>query len=117
MATEDECVLRFLGSGVLSLSVYVEYLNFFVVQVNPHEFYSACKRRRALKEAFRFSRLVGRKSLRNYNMLLSVCAQSQDASGKKNSCSQMPSKYYDHAALKACCDSFQLMVLADRLMT
>lgn len=74
-----------LGIGFWgALSVYGWCLNCFVVQVNPHEFYSACKRRRALKEAFRFSRLVGRKSLRNYNMLLSVCAQAQDASGKNS---------------------------------
>lgn len=76
---------KLLGAGRLQDCVAIlesidEYSILNMDKVNPHEFYSACKRRRALKEAFRFSRLVGRKSLRNYNMLLSVCAQSQDAS-------------------------------------
>lgn len=58
-----------------------------VLQVNPHDFYSACKKSRAVKEAFRFSQLA-KKSLRNYNMLLSVCAQARDASGR-DSCSRI----------------------------
>lgn len=76
---------KFLEAGRLRDCVAVlesmdEHLILNMKKVNSYEFYSACKKRRALKEAFKFSRLVRRKSLRNFNMLLSVCAHAQDAS-------------------------------------
>lgn len=74
----------FIPSSLIFVSSRKPLIIFFALQVNPYEFYSACKKTRALKEAFRFSRLAGRKLLRNYSMLLSVCAQAQDASGEKN---------------------------------
>jgi len=80
----------FILSSLIFLLCRKPLMIFFAVQVNPYEFYSACKKTRALKEAFRFSRLVGRKLLRNYSMLLSVCAQAQDASGE-NSFLRLPS--------------------------
>lgn len=53
------------------------------LQVNHFRFYEACKRKRAVKEAFTFLKLLRSEStLRNYTMLLSVCCHAQDIDGE-----------------------------------
>ncbi|XP_042507893.1 pentatricopeptide repeat-containing protein MRL1, chloroplastic isoform X2 [Macadamia integrifolia] len=45
------------------------------------KFFKACKSQKAVKEAFRFTKLVVNPTLSTFNMLLSVCANSQDSDG------------------------------------
>ncbi|KAK2665499.1 hypothetical protein Ddye_004073 [Dipteronia dyeriana] len=44
-------------------------------------FFNTCKSRKAIKEAFRFFRLVSNPTLSTFNMLMSVCTSSQDLEG------------------------------------
>ncbi|KAG8368156.1 hypothetical protein BUALT_Bualt15G0015700 [Buddleja alternifolia] len=44
-------------------------------------FYDGCKSQKAVKEAFRFTRLIPNPTLSTFNMLMSVCASSQDSEG------------------------------------
>ncbi|XP_051146812.1 pentatricopeptide repeat-containing protein MRL1, chloroplastic [Andrographis paniculata] len=44
-------------------------------------FFEVCKRQRAVKEAFRFTRFIHNPTLSTFNMLMSVCASSQDLEG------------------------------------
>ncbi|KAK1352318.1 pentatricopeptide repeat-containing protein MRL1, chloroplastic, partial [Heracleum sosnowskyi] len=44
-------------------------------------FFRNCKTQRAVKEAFRFTKLIPNPTLSTFNMLLSVCASSQDLEG------------------------------------
>nr|XP_010920272.1 pentatricopeptide repeat-containing protein MRL1, chloroplastic isoform X2 [Elaeis guineensis] len=50
-------------------------------KVHHTSFLKACKGQKALKEAFRFSKLIRNPSMSTFNMLLSVCASSQDFDG------------------------------------
>lgn len=50
-------------------------------KVHHTSFLKACKRQKAVKEAFRFSKLIRNPSMSTFNMLLSVCASSQDFDG------------------------------------
>lgn len=45
------------------------------------KFYNACKKHRAVKEAFRFTQLIKKPSMSTYNQLLSVCAKAKDIQG------------------------------------
>ncbi|KAF5727843.1 putative Pentatricopeptide repeat-containing protein [Tripterygium wilfordii] len=45
------------------------------------KFYKICKNRKAVKEAFRFTKLVPNPTLSTFNMLMSVCASSRDPEG------------------------------------
>ncbi|KAJ4965436.1 hypothetical protein NE237_017285 [Protea cynaroides] len=45
------------------------------------KFFKACKSQKAVKEAFRFTKLIVNPTLSTFNMLLSVCANSQDLDG------------------------------------
>ncbi|KDP27602.1 hypothetical protein JCGZ_19607 [Jatropha curcas] len=45
------------------------------------KFFKICKIQKAVNEAFRFCKLVPNPTLSTYNMLMSVCASSQDSSG------------------------------------
>ncbi|XP_058091004.1 pentatricopeptide repeat-containing protein MRL1, chloroplastic isoform X2 [Magnolia sinica] len=44
-------------------------------------FLKTCKSKKAVKEAFRFAKLIKKPTLSTFNMLLSVCASSQDSEG------------------------------------
>ncbi|XP_075674334.1 pentatricopeptide repeat-containing protein MRL1, chloroplastic isoform X2 [Castanea sativa] len=44
-------------------------------------FFEACKRKKAIKEAFRYTKLIPNPTLSTFNMLMSVCASSQDSEG------------------------------------
>ncbi|KAH7687016.1 Tetratricopeptide-like helical domain-containing protein [Dioscorea alata] len=50
-------------------------------KINPVKFLNVCKKQKALKEAFRFVKLIEKPTLSTFNMLLSVCASSQDFEG------------------------------------
>ncbi|XP_002534048.2 pentatricopeptide repeat-containing protein MRL1, chloroplastic [Ricinus communis] len=45
------------------------------------KFFKICKIQKAVKEAFRFCKLVPNPSLSTFNMLMSVCSSSQDSDG------------------------------------
>ncbi|KAF5198471.1 Pentatricopeptide repeat-containing protein mrl1 protein [Thalictrum thalictroides] len=45
------------------------------------KFFNICKSQKAVKEAFCFAKLIGNPTLSTFNMLLSVCASSQDSEG------------------------------------
>ncbi|GFP85958.1 pentatricopeptide repeat-containing protein mrl1 chloroplastic [Phtheirospermum japonicum] len=44
-------------------------------------FFDVCKSQKAIKEAFRFARFIPNPTLSTFNMLMSVCASSQDPEG------------------------------------
>ncbi|KAL9414692.1 hypothetical protein AB3S75_043034 [Citrus x aurantiifolia] len=44
-------------------------------------FFNVCKSQKAIKEAFRFFKLVPNPTLSTFNMLISVCASSKDSEG------------------------------------
>ncbi|XP_027112098.1 pentatricopeptide repeat-containing protein MRL1, chloroplastic isoform X1 [Coffea arabica] len=44
-------------------------------------FFKACKTQKAVKEAFRFTKLIPNPTLSTFNMLMSVCASAQDSEG------------------------------------
>ncbi|PIA55521.1 hypothetical protein AQUCO_00700073v1 [Aquilegia coerulea] len=44
-------------------------------------FFNICKSQKAVKEAFHFAKLIRNPTLSTFNMLLSVCASSQDSEG------------------------------------
>lgn len=44
-------------------------------------FLNACKSQKAIKEAFQFCKLIQNPTMSTFNMLLSVCASSQDFEG------------------------------------
>ncbi|CAH8380213.1 unnamed protein product [Eruca vesicaria subsp. sativa] len=46
-------------------------------------FFKLCKKQRAVKEAFRFTKLIPNPTLSTFNMLMSVCASSQDIEGAR----------------------------------
>nr|UPT49114.1 pentatricopeptide repeat protein AaPPR357 [Agave angustifolia] len=50
-------------------------------KVHHTKFLKACKSQKAVKEAFRFCKLIPKATLSTFNMLLSVCANSQDFEG------------------------------------
>ncbi|KAK8944396.1 Pentatricopeptide repeat-containing protein [Platanthera zijinensis] len=50
-------------------------------KVHHTRFLNACKSHKAVKEAFRFCKLINKPTLSIFNMLLSVCANSQDFDG------------------------------------
>ncbi|KAH0900786.1 hypothetical protein HID58_040289 [Brassica napus] len=46
-------------------------------------FFKLCKKKRAVKEAFRFTKLIPNPTMSTFNMLMSVCASSQDIEGAR----------------------------------
>ncbi|XP_072954156.1 pentatricopeptide repeat-containing protein MRL1, chloroplastic isoform X1 [Typha angustifolia] len=50
-------------------------------KVHHTSFLNACKSQKTVKEAIRFSRLIKNPKMSTFNMLLSVCASSQDFNG------------------------------------
>ncbi|KAJ1256307.1 hypothetical protein BS78_K049600 [Paspalum vaginatum] len=50
-------------------------------KIHHASFFSMCKKQRAVLEALRFCRLIGNPKISTFNMLLSVCAHSQDFDG------------------------------------
>ncbi|XP_022747971.1 pentatricopeptide repeat-containing protein MRL1, chloroplastic-like [Durio zibethinus] len=45
------------------------------------KFFKICNRQKAVKEAFRFTKLISNPTLSTFNMLMSVCASSKDSEG------------------------------------
>ncbi|XP_038973233.1 pentatricopeptide repeat-containing protein MRL1, chloroplastic isoform X4 [Phoenix dactylifera] len=67
-------------SCILSpVCLLIDFCQFF--QVHHTSFLKACKSQKAVKEAFRFCKLIRNPSMSTFNMLLSVCASSQDFDG------------------------------------
>ncbi|KAI8554125.1 hypothetical protein RHMOL_Rhmol05G0073600 [Rhododendron molle] len=69
------CLLILL---TLSLSLIYQMIWF---QVYHAQFFKKCQSLRAVKEAFRFTRLIPNPTLSTFNMLMSVCTSSQDSEG------------------------------------
>lgn len=55
---------------------------FFLIQVYHVKFFKLCRSQKAVKEAFRFCKLVQNPTLSTFNMLMSVCATSQNSAGR-----------------------------------
>lgn len=66
----------------LFLSVILFFL--YPYQIYHASFFKLCKKKRAVKEAFRFTKLIPNPTLSTFNMLMSVCASSQDIEGDFN---------------------------------
>lgn len=62
----------FLHNGNMRVSIF---------QVYHARFFQACKSQKAVKEAFRFTKLIPNSTLSTFNMLMSVCASSHDLEG------------------------------------
>lgn len=45
------------------------------------KFFDLCRRQKAVKEAFRFAKLIPNPTLSTFNMLMSVCSSAQDSDG------------------------------------
>lgn len=54
---------------------------YHLFQVYHAGFFKACKTQKAVKEAFCFTKLIPNPTLSTFNMLMSVCASSQDLEG------------------------------------
>ncbi|XP_022727395.1 LOW QUALITY PROTEIN: pentatricopeptide repeat-containing protein MRL1, chloroplastic-like [Durio zibethinus] len=52
-----------------------------VNKVHHAKFFKICSRNKAVKEAFRFTKLIRNPTLSTFNMLTSVCASSKDSEG------------------------------------
>lgn len=50
-------------------------------QVYHGRFFETCKKKKAVDQAFRFIKLIPNPTMSTYNMLMSVCASSQDSEG------------------------------------
>ncbi|XP_042004136.1 pentatricopeptide repeat-containing protein MRL1, chloroplastic-like isoform X1 [Salvia splendens] len=55
--------------------------SFDMDKIYHSRFFDVCKRQKAVKVAFRFARLIRNPTLSTFNMLMSVCASSQDSEG------------------------------------
>ncbi|XP_047944173.1 pentatricopeptide repeat-containing protein MRL1, chloroplastic-like [Salvia hispanica] len=55
--------------------------SFDMDKIYHSRFFDVCKRQKAVKVAFRFTRLIRNPTLSTFNMLMSVCASSQDSEG------------------------------------
>lgn len=74
-------LLTICSCRILTLSIF---------QVHHTSFLKACKSQKAVKEAFRFSKLIRNPSMSTFNMLLSVCASSQDFDGNSSTSGSRP---------------------------
>ncbi|KAK7264209.1 hypothetical protein RJT34_31814 [Clitoria ternatea] len=52
-----------------------------MTKVYHAKFFNTCKKRKAVKEAFDYIRLIPNPTLSTFNMLMTVCANSQDSEG------------------------------------
>ncbi|KAK6136673.1 hypothetical protein DH2020_029580 [Rehmannia glutinosa] len=68
-------------------------------------FFDVCKSQKAVKEAFRFTRLISNPTLSTFNMLMSVCASSQDSEG-----AFQVFQYVQEAGLKADCKLYTTLI-------
>eukprot|EP00250_Pteridium_aquilinum_P009708 c18875_g1_i1 orf=314-2758(-) len=76
-------------------------------KIKHSKFYNACKKHKAVKEAFRFTQLIERPSLSNFNQLLSVCALAKDLQGAFEVLD-----YVKRAGLKADCMLYTTLISA-----
>ena len=69
---------------LLNLSEFhrADYWLSLYFQVHHMSFLKACKNKKAVKEAFQFCKLIQNPTMSTFNMLLSVCASSQDFEGR-----------------------------------
>lgn len=75
------CILLLSVNSWAELVLYL----FICFQIYHAKFFKTCKIQKAVKEAFRFCKLVPNPTLSTFNMLMSVCASSQDSEGKLTS--------------------------------
>lgn len=76
-------------------------------KIKHARFYKACKKHKAVKEAFRFTQLIERPSLSHFNMLLSVCALAKDLEGAYEVIDNV-----EKAGLKADCMLYTTLISA-----
>ncbi|BBN05937.1 protein MpPPR_28 [Marchantia polymorpha subsp. ruderalis] len=50
-------------------------------KIHQSRFFNSCKKQKAVREAFRFTRLLSRPTLQTFNMLISVCREARDVDG------------------------------------
>ncbi|KAL2512379.1 Pentatricopeptide repeat-containing protein MRL1 [Abeliophyllum distichum] len=74
-------------------------------KVYHSRFFHACKSQKAVKEAFRFTRLIPNPTLSTFNMLMSVCASSQDSEG-----AFQVLQHVQEAGLKADCKLYTTLI-------
>lgn len=74
-------------------------------KVYHSRFFHACKSEKAVKEAFRFTRLIPNPTLSTFNMLMSVCASSQDSEG-----AFQVLQHVQEAGLKADCKLYTTLI-------
>ncbi|KAL8543129.1 hypothetical protein ACS0TY_003861 [Phlomoides rotata] len=68
-------------------------------------FFDVCKRQKAVKVALRFTRLIPNPTLSTFNMLMSVCARSQDSEG-----AFQVLQHVQEAGLKADCKLYTTLI-------
>lgn len=68
-------------------------------------FFDVCKRKKAVKEAFRFIRLIPNPTLSTFNLVMSVCAGSQDSEGASE-----VMQHVQEAGLKADCKLYTTLI-------
>lgn len=77
---------RLLKSGRLSECVeLLEHMDskdiLDMSKIYHAKFFDFCRRQKAVKEAFRFAKLISNPTLSTFNMLMSVCSSAQDSEG------------------------------------
>lgn len=76
-----EGIVRELQTKI-DLSVYIGLIwDFLQFQIYHGRFYDTCKSHKAVEEAFSFTNFIGNPTLSTFNMLMSVCTNSQDLEG------------------------------------
>ncbi|CAA3010603.1 pentatricopeptide repeat-containing MRL1, chloroplastic [Olea europaea subsp. europaea] len=74
-------------------------------KVYHSRFFHACKSQKAVNEAFRFTMLIPNPTLSTFNMLMSVCASSQDSEG-----AFQVLQHVQEARLKADCKLYTTLI-------
>jgi len=64
-----------------NLLLWIYSLSSLKFQIYHARFYDMCKGRKAVDEAFRFTKLISNPTLSTFNMLMSVCTNSLDSEG------------------------------------
>ncbi|OWM80353.1 hypothetical protein CDL15_Pgr019633 [Punica granatum] len=74
-------------------------------KVYHSRFYGTCKSRKAVEEAFSFTKLISNPTLSTFNMLMSVCANSQDSEAAFRVL-----RHVEEAGLKADCKLYTTLI-------
>ncbi|CAM8981337.1 unnamed protein product [Rhodiola kirilowii] len=77
-------------------------------KVYHSRFFQTCKSQKSVIEAFRFANLISNPTLSTFNMLMSVCASSQDLEGEMGQ--PQPYRYVIGSGLKADCKLYTTLI-------